>query len=116
MDDYVSKEFHSADHILYWKVGKDRIRQYQSLKTRNKSDIYFICRLSPLSHEIVIQQSEIEESRWMPVQDYLASEYVSAFNKQVVRAAIESPGVSPTWIDGYSDARRYEFFMPLDNQ
>ena len=82
----------------------------------NKSDIYFICRLSPLSHEIVIQQSEIEESRWMPVQDYLDSEFVSAFNQQVVRAAIESTGVSPTWIDGYADASRYEFFMPKDNQ
>ena len=81
----------------------------------NKSDIYFICRLSPLSHEIVIQESEIEESHWMPVQDYLDSEFVSAFNKQVVRAAIESAGVSPTWIDGYADARRYEFFMPTDN-
>src|SRR5690606_3976311 len=60
-----------------------------------KSDIYFICRLSPLSEEIAIQPDEIEESLWMPVQSYLDSEYVSIFNKQIVRAALESPGVIP---------------------
>ncbi len=80
-----------------------------------KSDIYFICRLSPLSEEIAIQMDEIDESIWMPVQSYLDSEYVSVFNKQIVRAAIESPGVVPTWIEGYGDASRYEFFMPNGN-
>lgn len=80
-----------------------------------KSDIYFICRLSALSEEIAIQIDEIDESIWMPVESYLASEYVSVFNKQVVRAAIENPGVVPTWIDGYSDPSRYEFFMPNGN-
>jgi 8-oxo-dGTP pyrophosphatase MutT (NUDIX family) len=78
----------------------------------NKSDIYFICRLSPISETISIQQAEIEESRWMPVQEYLNSDYVSVFNKRIVQAAMESPGINPTWIDGYADASRYEFFMP----
>lgn len=77
-----------------------------------KSDIYFICRLSPLSEEIAIQPDEIEESIWMPVQRYLESEYVSVFNKQIVRAALESPGIGPEWIEGYADPSRYEFFMP----
>ncbi|HXF64564.1 MAG TPA: NUDIX domain-containing protein [Caldilineaceae bacterium] len=77
-----------------------------------RSDIYFICRLSPLSEEIAIQQDEIDESLWMPVQSYLESEYVSAFNKRIVRAAIESEGISPCWIEGYADPSRYEFFMP----
>lgn len=80
-----------------------------------KSDIYFICRLSPLSEEIAIQMDEIEESIWMPVQSYLDSEYVSVFNKQVVTAAIENSGVVPTWIEGYADPSRYEFFMPNGN-
>lgn len=80
-----------------------------------KSDIYFICRLSPLSEEIAIQIDEIDESIWMPVQFYLESEYVSVFNKQIVRAALESPGIVPAWIDGYADASRYEFFMPNGN-
>ncbi len=41
----------------------------------NKSDIYFICRLSALSEEITAQANEIEEAKWMPVDEYLASEY-----------------------------------------
>jgi 8-oxo-dGTP pyrophosphatase MutT (NUDIX family) len=77
-----------------------------------KSDIYFICRLSPLSEEIAIQMDEIDESLWMPVQHYLDNEHVSIFNKQIVRAALESPGITPAWIEGYADASRYEFFMP----
>lgn len=85
------------------------------------SDIYFICRLRPEARPdaetITIQPDEIEDSHWMPVNDYLGSEYVSIFNKQIVRAALKSPGVRPSWVDGYEDATRYEFFMPddLDN-
>jgi 8-oxo-dGTP pyrophosphatase MutT (NUDIX family) len=77
-----------------------------------KSDIYFVCRLSPVSEEIVIQAAEIDECQWMPVQHYLANEYVSVFNKRIVKHALEDPGVVPDWIDGYADPARYEFFMP----
>jgi 8-oxo-dGTP pyrophosphatase MutT (NUDIX family) len=77
-----------------------------------KSDIYFICRLSPLSEDITHQEEEIEECMWMPVGDYLGSEYVHEFNKRIVQAALESPGVSPTTIEGYRDAHLREFFMP----
>ncbi len=78
------------------------------------SDIYFICRLSPISEEITIQEDEIEDSQWMPVDDYLGSEYVSDFNKRIVRAALLTPGIRTAWIDGYADPSRYEFFMPGD--
>jgi 8-oxo-dGTP diphosphatase len=77
-----------------------------------KSDIYFVCRLSPLSQDVTMQAEEIEECFWMPVDDYFASELVSVFNKRIVRAALASPGVQPEWIDGYADPARYEFFMP----
>ena len=77
-----------------------------------KSDIYFICRLLPVTHEISIQAEEIAESLWMPVEDYLAAEKVSLFNKRIVAAAMQSPGIAPTSIDGYGDPERYEFFMP----
>ena len=78
----------------------------------NKSDIYFICRLSALSAEITAQPNEIEEAKWMPVDEYLASEFVSPFNKRVVQASLQSPGISPEEMDGYADPDRYEFFMP----
>ena len=77
-----------------------------------KSDIYFVCRLSPVSEEITLQPEEIEECLWMPVEEYLANEHVSVFNKRIVRAALENKGFPTTWVEGYADPSRYEFFMP----
>ena len=77
-----------------------------------KSDIYFVCRLSPLSQDVTMQAEEIEECFWMPVAEYFDSDLVSVFNKRIVRAALVSPGIKPEWIDGYGDPARYEFFMP----
>ena len=79
-----------------------------------KSDIYFVCRLSPLSEEVSMQAEEIEECRWMPVEEYLGSEFVSVFNKRIVEAALYSSGVAPMEIEGYADPSKYEFFMPKD--
>jgi 8-oxo-dGTP diphosphatase len=81
-----------------------------------KSDIYFVCRLSPLSEDVTMQAEEIEECFWMPIGEYFASDLVSVFNKRIVRAAVSSQGVMPEWIDGYADPSRYEFFMPSDAQ
>ena len=60
----------------------------------------------------MIQDEEIAECLWMPVDAYLGDEGVSAFNKQIVRAARDSEGVVPMEVEGYGDGRRYEFFMP----
>src|SRR4051794_26622779 len=79
-----------------------------------KSDIYFVCRLSPVSEEITMQAEEIEDCLWMPVEEYLANEHVSVFNKHIVKAAIETEGFPTTWVEGYADPSRYEFFMPAD--
>ncbi len=79
-----------------------------------KSDIYFVCRLHPLSREISIQEEEIADSLWMPVTDYMAAENVSAFNKSIVRAAVESPGIVHTQMSEYGDTEKYEFFMPSE--
>jgi ADP-ribose pyrophosphatase YjhB (NUDIX family) len=81
-----------------------------------KSDIYFVCRLKPLTEKVTIQAEEIAEALWMPVDEYLAAEGVSIFNKEIVKAAIESPGVSPKEIVGYSDPEKHEIFMPRDSQ
>ena len=78
----------------------------------DKSDIYFVCRLKPLTYDIVLQPEEIEECLWMPVEEYLSSDYVHTFNRQIVRAALASPGVVLSDVEGYSDGRRREIFMP----
>ena len=80
-----------------------------------KSDIYFVCRLHPLSAEIAIQEEEIAACRWMPLADYLNDVNVSPFNKHVVRTAIANPGVAPCEIEGYDDPERYEIFLPRGN-
>jgi 8-oxo-dGTP diphosphatase len=78
----------------------------------NGSDIYFVCRLSPLTQEITIQQEEIQECLWMPVGAYLASEHVGVFNKRIVQAALDTDcHLVPVTIEGYESEQR-EVFLP----
>lgn len=79
-----------------------------------KSDIYFVCRLAPLSREITMQAAEIEECLWMPVDEYLNTEKVSPFNKRIVQAALGSPGLVRVSIEGFTDPEKREFFMPAN--
>uniref|UniRef100_A0A7N0UBF7 Nudix hydrolase domain-containing protein n=1 Tax=Kalanchoe fedtschenkoi TaxID=63787 RepID=A0A7N0UBF7_KALFE len=37
-----------------------------------KSDIFFVCMLRPISHDIQIQESEIGAAKWMPFHEYAA--------------------------------------------
>jgi hypothetical protein len=69
--------------------------------------------LSPLNHDISLDQEEIAECLWMPVQEYLDSEDVGVFNKRIVQAAMNGASMVPTWIEGYqTDPDRREIFMP----
>lgn len=89
-----------------------------------KSDIYFVCRLKPLSFEIERDETEISECFWMPVEEYLAHPDVHAFNRRIVAAALgrEADGVPaggdpavglvPIDIPGYGTAETHEFFLP----
>jgi 8-oxo-dGTP pyrophosphatase MutT (NUDIX family) len=81
-----------------------------------KSDIYFVCRLRPLSREIAMQAEEIQECLWMPVEQFLSVETVSPFNKWVVRAGLENPGMVPTGVDGFANDGEREFFVWVDHQ
>ncbi len=79
-----------------------------------KSDLYFVCRLTPLTYEIVVQETEIEEAIWMPVQQFLAHEHVGVFNKRVVETAVSGSSLMPGWFDGYDvDRQTRELFLPL---
>jgi 8-oxo-dGTP pyrophosphatase MutT (NUDIX family) len=82
----------------------------------DKSDIYFVCRLHPTSHEITIHDGEIDEALWMPVDEYLTSEYVGEFNREIVRAAVQSPGLKHRNVDGYSGGRPREMLFPPATQ
>lgn len=41
-----------------------------------KSDLFFVCMLRPLSFDIEKQESEIEEAQWMPIDEYAAQPFV----------------------------------------
>jgi hypothetical protein len=60
-----------------------------------------------------MQAEEIAECLWMPVDAFLCDDGVHTFNKEIVRAALESPGLAPSLIDGFADDGQREFFMPL---
>jgi len=61
-----------------------------------------------------VDETEIEESIWMPIDEYLTSDFVGTFNKKIVQAALESPGISSTWVDGYDNHATHEFFFPQE--
>ena len=77
-----------------------------------KSDIYFVAKLRPLSSNISMQEEEISECLWMPVEKYLQNETIHSFNKSIVRAAVNNEGIRPFSMEGYEPKERYEFFMP----
>jgi 8-oxo-dGTP pyrophosphatase MutT (NUDIX family) len=79
-----------------------------------KSDIYFVARLRPLSYDISPDPEEIEEAMWVPVQEYLESEYTHDFNRMIVRTALDGPGLGPGAIPGYGDAKTHEMFFQGD--
>ena len=70
-----------------------------------KSDFYFVCRLTPETLEVSPQEAEIAEARWMDVDEFLSRDDVHAFNKGVVRQALQGPGLVSGWFEGYEASR-----------
>ena len=120
---HLHEEEHLADAVVREVLEETGIEsrfvslvcfRHQHAYRHGKSDIYFVCRLEPLSSDISKQEDEIAECVWMPVETYLNAESVSVFNKEIVRAAIETPGFGPIAIDGYRDPAKVEVFFPKD--
>ncbi|WMV38788.1 hypothetical protein MTR67_032173 [Solanum verrucosum] len=42
-----------------------------------KSDLFFICMLKPLNFTINKQEAEIEEAKWMPMEEYASQSKVN---------------------------------------
>lgn len=77
-----------------------------------KSDIYFVCRLEPLTTEIRRDPGEIEECLWMPVDEYLSHPEVHVFNRRIVQAALDGEGLTRGSVDGYGTDETHELFLP----
>ncbi|XP_045815177.1 nudix hydrolase 2 [Trifolium pratense] len=44
-----------------------------------KSDLFFVCLLRPLSFDIKIQEVEIEAAKWMPFDEYVAQPFMEKY-------------------------------------
>lgn len=51
------------------------------------SDVYFIVRLKPLTEEITFDKSELVDARWMDIDEYIADNHVTDFNRWVGKVA-----------------------------
>lgn len=101
----VQAKFHSVIGIRHAHVNRF-----------GKSDLYFVCRLTPLSEEIQPQDSEIAECVWMPVEQFLQHKEVSAFNRNFVELAMRTSGLETAVFADYPDPARQdriELLLPL---
>jgi 8-oxo-dGTP pyrophosphatase MutT (NUDIX family) len=65
-----------------------------------KSNIYIVCKLTPLSTQINIQDThEIEEAKWILPQDFLADSNNSQFNKYLVKSLLNATGLGKSTLD-----------------
>ncbi|XVE87625.1 hypothetical protein DITRI_Ditri19aG0002800 [Diplodiscus trichospermus] len=87
-----------------------------------KSDIFFMCLLEPLSFEIQKQESEIEAAKWMPVEEYAAQPFVQKyeFSKYIVDICLAKKdrkysGFSPVPTSSvFSNGKSYMYFNVCD--
>ncbi|KAL5575821.1 hypothetical protein UlMin_017520 [Ulmus minor] len=76
-----------------WRTAEREVREETGIETEfvellafsqshklffEKSDLYFLCKLRPLSFEIQKQELEIEAATWMPFEEYAAQPYVQS--------------------------------------
>lgn len=56
----------------------------------HKSNLYILCLAKPLSHKIDIKDtSEIEDAKWVDVNEYLEDENINDYSKAIVKAALQ---------------------------
>ena len=93
----VQTEFHSIVGVRHAHVNRF-----------GKSDLYFVCRLTPLTEKIQLQASEIAECVWMPVEEFLKHEEVSAFNRNFVELALSRCGLETAVFEDYPGLARQD--------
>jgi ADP-ribose pyrophosphatase YjhB (NUDIX family) len=60
----------------------------------NKSNIYIVFQLEPLSSEInIIDTHEIEVALWLPLDEFFAHQEMSQFQKDLVKQTLEVDGI-----------------------
>ncbi|KAG8490202.1 hypothetical protein CXB51_016073 [Gossypium anomalum] len=88
----------------------------------DKSDIFFLCLLQPLSSEVQKQETEIEAAKWMPFEEYKAQPFVQKHEllKYIVDICLAKKdgnysGFSPVpTTSAFSDEKDYMYFNTTD--
>ncbi|KAE8686662.1 Nudix hydrolase 2 [Hibiscus syriacus] len=88
----------------------------------DKSDIFFLCLLEPLSSEIQIQETEIEAAKWMPFKEYASQPFVQKhellkYSVDICLAKKDGKysGFSPVpTSSAFSDENNYMYFNTRD--
>lgn len=76
-----------------------------------KSDIYFTCRLKPISFDIKIDTREISKAIWLPMETYLSDPNIHIFNKRIVEASLKENGFKIESIPGYKSDITHELLF-----
>jgi NADH pyrophosphatase NudC (nudix superfamily) len=78
-----------------------------------KSNIYVVCRLTPLSTEIAIQDTvEIEDAQWIMPDVFLNDANNSMFNKYLVKSLLSKEGLVKTELDlSQISTKKHEVFI-----
>ena len=78
----------------------------------NKSNLYIICLAKPISYDINIQDTnEIEDAKWMDVDEYLQDDTVLEYNKVLVNSALDIKGFKSFDLESFKHIpKRYELF------
>jgi 8-oxo-dGTP pyrophosphatase MutT (NUDIX family) len=80
-----------------------------------KSNIYMVCRLTPLSTDIAIQDTdEIEDAQWIMPDVFLNDANNSVFNKYLVKSLLSKEGLVKTELDlSRFSTRKHEVFLAI---
>lgn len=78
-----------------------------------KSNIYMVCKLTPLATDISIQDTaEIEDAKWVMPGTFLTDADNSVFNKYLVQSLLSKQGLIKTKLDlSQVSKRKHEVFL-----
>ncbi|XP_022133355.1 nudix hydrolase 2-like [Momordica charantia] len=83
-----------------------------------KSDLFFVCMLKPLSSEICKQEAEIEDAQWMKFEDYSAQPFIQEhevlrYTNKICAAKIQKQysGFSPVLTSSAFSTKSYLMYL-----